>query len=361
MWINRATNKVGLLGALFFVFSFSLVAGAEQVPWMRPSSMSNYAVGSFMMAVTTAGKRMVAVGEHGHVLLSDDRGDSWRQVAVPVSCTLTAVQFVNPRTGWIVGHNGVVLKTVDGGETWSKQLDGVAAAQIVVETATNHDQAQRLVDDGPDKPFLDLYFEDENRGFIVGAYNFIFHTEDGGESWHPWLEHTENPRELHLNAIQRIGDNYYIAGEQGLLLRSSDGGETFHVLATPYEGSYFGVVGSSTENLMIFGLRGNVYHSGDGGKSWKRVESGVDNSLISGLVLKDGRVLLVSSGGEVLVKCKDQDSFQNVSINERFPLTDILQLPDGSFMLTGSRGTTRLPDPVCDKDIPVARTGVKSQ
>jgi len=68
-----------------------------------------------LLASTCAGKRLVAVGECGMVTLSDDDGATWRQGKVPVSVTLTAVDFATPEKGWAVGHSGVVLHTEDGG------------------------------------------------------------------------------------------------------------------------------------------------------------------------------------------------------------------------------------------------------
>jgi photosystem II stability/assembly factor-like uncharacterized protein len=95
------------------------------------------AAGSAMLAVARTGKRLVAAGERGIVLLSDDGGNSWHQAQVPVSTTLTALQFVDPRNGWAVGHLGVVLQTTDAGATWTLQLDGQRAAALAVNGAQN--------------------------------------------------------------------------------------------------------------------------------------------------------------------------------------------------------------------------------
>src|SRR4051812_6883490 len=91
----------------------------------QPSILSAKASGAAMLALAQAGARLVAVGERGIVLLSDDNGKSWRQVATPVQVSLAAVQFVNEQSGWAVGHLGVVLHTADGGQTWRKQFDGI--------------------------------------------------------------------------------------------------------------------------------------------------------------------------------------------------------------------------------------------
>ncbi|WP_460940053.1 WD40/YVTN/BNR-like repeat-containing protein, partial [Pandoraea terrae] len=83
--------------------------------WAAPTHM-------MLLDATRAGSRIVAVGEHGVILLSDDDGRTWRQARqVPVSATLSAVTFTDPKHGWVVGQWGVILATGDGGETWEKQ------------------------------------------------------------------------------------------------------------------------------------------------------------------------------------------------------------------------------------------------
>src|SRR5438445_3138452 len=131
---------------------------------LRPAEMVREPQRAVYLAATRAGERIVAVGERGLIAVSDDGGGHWRQVSVPVSATLTGVQFVSAKVGWAVGHYGVVLGTRDGGETWALLLDGRRAAQATLDAAKAASDegpasqrrladAQRLVADGPDKPF----------------------------------------------------------------------------------------------------------------------------------------------------------------------------------------------------------------
>jgi photosystem II stability/assembly factor-like uncharacterized protein len=65
---------------------------------------------------------------------------------------------------------------------------------------------ERLVSDGPDKPFLNVFFQGEGKaGFIIGAYNLIFRTEDGGKTFQSWFDRTENPGGFHL--YEMVGDS----------------------------------------------------------------------------------------------------------------------------------------------------------
>jgi photosystem II stability/assembly factor-like uncharacterized protein len=309
-----------------------------------------------MLAVTRAGERLVAVGERGIVLLSDDGGRNWRQTKTPVRTTLTAVSFVGAKNGWAVGHLGVVLHSADGGETWIKQLDGIEAARLVLAATekraaneTNPEErdwllggAQRLVDDGPDKPFLGLCFLNERSGYIFGAFNLIFRTDDGGASWTPWQAHVDNPSELHLYGMRAIGDKLFIAGEQGLLLRSDDGGEHFATLESPYEGSFFGLVAGSASNILVFGLRGNIYHSGDDGESWQQVDAGIPVSLSAGTRLADGGLAVVSQAGDLLISHDEGHSFALSPDGMPMPATDLVQSTDGGLIIANLRGLRRL-------------------
>src|SRR5690554_5819590 len=74
-----------------------------------PALMSGLAQESLLNDATRAGDRIVAVGERGHVIYSDDEGQTWTQAQVPVSVTLNAVDFGSDSSGWVVGHSGVVL------------------------------------------------------------------------------------------------------------------------------------------------------------------------------------------------------------------------------------------------------------
>ena len=119
----------------------------------RPAVIAPAAVRSLLLDLAWAGGRMVAVGERGHVLLSDDDGRSWRQAqAVPSRTMLTAVAFADQRHGWAVGHDEIILHTADGGETWQRQHWAPQSQQ----------------------PLLDVWFADAARGIAVGAYRAFF-------------------------------------------------------------------------------------------------------------------------------------------------------------------------------------------
>jgi photosystem II stability/assembly factor-like uncharacterized protein len=320
-------------------------AASAQIPLLdQPALHSAKAQGVVLLALSRAGERLVAVGERGIILLSDDSGASWRQAQVPASVSLTSVQFVDAEQGWAVGHLGVVLHSADGGETWSKQLDGVQAAQLALASAQQGDDAKLLkaaewlVADGPDKPFLDLYFSNSRDGYVVGAYGLILRTRDGGASWQAWMGQVENPEGLNLYAIRAQGDQLYIAGERGLLLRSSDGGQSFQKLESPYEGSFFGLLASRSGGLLAYGLRGNAWWSSDHGDSWQQLDTGVESALAAGLELNDGRLLLASQSGELLLSGDNGQHFEHRRTHEGATVAAVAQAADGSLTSVGLGG-----------------------
>ena len=306
------------------------------------------AQGAAMLAVTRAGSRLVAVGERGTVLLSDDDGTRWRQAAVPVQVSLTAVRFVDARTGWAVGHLGVILKTDDGGEHWTRQLDGVSAAERIVAAAAPSAEerekklAARYADEGPDKPFFDIDFADAQHGVAVGAYGLAFATADGGATWTPLVGRLPNPKSLHLYAVRwAAGNQLVIAGEQGLLMKSADAGASFAALASPYKGSWFGLVAARSGTLLAYGLRGKVFRSIDGGASWQAVASGVPVAISAGIELASSALALVGQTGDVLVSRDDGATFQKQPAAAPLPATGLAAAADGHFVLSSLRGLRR--------------------
>lgn len=259
-----------------------------------------------LLAAARAGDRIVAVGEHGIVALSDDAGAQWRQVASPVSVSLTAVRFADARHGVLTGHGGIVLTTADGGQTWTRRLDGRQAAKLALEAARASGNAaevvaaERLVADGADKPFFDAAMFDAQRILVIGAYGLAFFTEDGGQRWETWMPRLDNPKALHLHVVRRAGDTLLIAGEQGLLLRSDDAGRSFHRLASPYKGSWFTAELPNPRELVVAGLRGNVWRSTDGGAKWSQLAAPTPASFVTSVIDNDGRLLLVNQAGFIL-------------------------------------------------------------
>nr|WP_232532914.1 MULTISPECIES: YCF48-related protein [Ramlibacter] len=299
-----------------------------------------------LLGVAQCGARLLAVGERGVAVTSDDGGASWRQARVPVSVTLTAVRCPAAKTAFAVGHGGVVLNSTDGGDTWSLRFDGKRAAQLALDAARSGgeakaiQEAQRLVAEGADKPFLDLHFFDARRGLVVGAYGLAFATEDGGQTWQPLMQRLPNPKGNHLYALRGQGNTLLLAGEQGLVLLSTDGGREYRRLELPYQGSFFTAELLREQEMLVAGLRGNVWRSADGGKSWAQLASPAPVSITASTNAR-GQVLLANQAGEVLAV--EQGGLVPLKTPPMQPLNALHSAGSGPLVVFGLQGAIQLP------------------
>jgi photosystem II stability/assembly factor-like uncharacterized protein len=295
----------------------------------KPAEIEPQAESSLLLDLALAGNRVVAVGERGHVLLSDDQGATWRQAkTVPTRVMLTAVFFVDAEYGWAVGHDETILNTADGGETWTRSHFAPEAQQ----------------------PLLDLWFANRVSGIAVGAYGAYFTTNDGGRHWSSAkfsapppasaapVTDEELPPDYHLNRVVGVGNRLYVAAEGGKLYRSDDRGASWRMLPSPYEGSFFGLVPIRGEGLLAFGLRGHLFRSADAGETWHELESHTTAMLTDGVAVNDLRVVIGGLSGVLLVSADAGETFRLTQQDDRKGLAALLPGPAGTVIVAGEGG-----------------------
>lgn len=292
-------------------------AAAPAVPVKpRPAEILLRAPLRLTLDVVNTGKHLVAVGERGHILVSNN-GRDWAQVPVPVQATLTAVTFTDERNGWAVGHDAVILHTADGGQTWALQN-----FQPELE-----------------KAFLDVMFVDARTGYAVGAFDLFYATTDGGTTWGEVDAAAIREEELYFHGIARLGDgSLIVAGETGMLGISAPGGGSWTRLTSPYEGTFFGVLPYGDKGAILYGLRGNVYVSEDAAAGqWTRIDTGTVASFFGGSRLADGRVLLVGASGAVFVVDARARTVRPLASGLAYSLTTVLPFK-GQLLVAGESG-----------------------
>jgi len=270
---------------------------------VQPAEKSAAAAKAPILAATNAGKRIVTVGDYGIVLLSDDNGKSFRQAAtVPVSSTLTAVSFADAKNGWAVGHWGVILNTVDGGEHWTIQR---------TETQV-------------DRPLFSVHFFDTQEGVAVGLWSLLLTTHDGGKNWGSvTLPAPPDGGKADCNLFDAFASakgTLFVAAERGLILRSEDRGKTWQYIVTGYKGSFWTGLSLKRGALLVAGLRGTVYRSADDGLTWLAVNSGVKSS-ITDMVQAGERVVAVGLDGIRLESADDGSTFTSTQRDDRLSMT----------------------------------------
>jgi photosystem II stability/assembly factor-like uncharacterized protein len=312
---------------------------------------------------TTTG-RIIAVGERGQILISDDAGAGWRQVAVPTRATLTAVAAAAGNVV-AVGHDGVIVHSADAGESWHRVREEPYSLDNQVSPSNG-------------SPLLDVLFLDDRRAIAVGAYSLILVSNDGGATWQaspmqltvsateeaaavrPESDATavdasgavlftedelmlEDEADPHLNAITRLaGGELVIVGERGVVYRSTDEGGRWTRLALPYDGSMFGVLPLAQGGMLVYGLRGRVFESMDAGDHWREIDSGTQATLFAGAIGGDGAITLVGNQGTIVRRSAGSatfavDTFVAAS-GETPALAGVLPSADGKWLLVGERG-----------------------
>lgn len=332
-------------------------AAAPTDPALLDAEQLPRASRSLLLDVVRTNAGYFAVGERGHVIVSED-GQAWTQAAIPTRSTLTAIAAFDGVL-WAAGHDGVIVHSTDGGQTWTRRR----AAPWSLD----------LVDPSEGVPVLDLLFTDNLNGIAIGAYSLMLVTRDGGVTWEPralgadapdddaaqapasdsaggddWtfdaadleLEAESDP---HLNAIARTESGaLVIAGERGAFFRSRDGGETWESKRLPYEGSMFGILTWGDSRLLAFGLRGNVLESTDLGDTWTAIDTGTTTSLMGGHALPDGGAILVGGNGLVLVRQDGDSPFvrgeYETAAGETASLAGVIPAGDDGFLVVGDRG-----------------------
>lgn len=362
------------------IFSCTLLllgSGVSLPAWSAEETFSIIApraVTSTLIDIDRAGDRLVAVGERGHVLYSLDQGENWQQAKVPFRRMLTGVAFVSDKLGWAVGHQSMIFKTVDGGETWQLAVDGFdlqedfnrtnvertrkAYEALVIELDEKPDPSRDLeledalfaFEDAEillEEPTIptnlhDVWFLDEKTGFAVGSFGRLVQTRDGGKNWTETSHLLDNPDGFHLNGIAgSAAAGVFIAGEGGVLYRSTDLGETWESLDAGYFDTFFGVVFDAGNQLLTaFGLGSALFQSADLGQNWQALNSPIKATFAGGAVGDDGSTILVGPAGTVLTI--KGSSITSQAQSDRGNYSAVLPLGADKVMIVGAGGPRRV-------------------
>ncbi|MFT4994945.1 MAG: photosystem II stability/assembly factor-like uncharacterized protein [Paraglaciecola sp.] len=265
---------------------------------------------SLLLDIAKSGDRLIAVGERGHILLSDD-GVKWEQVVTPSLATLTAVHFVGAH-GWAVGHDASILKSEDAGKSWQLQY----------------------FDPQLERPFLDVIFFDQQHGIAIGAYGAFYRTTDAGLSWkselHPeflspddqaYLEEMKLEDEEfylqelssilpHLNSVSSSAGRLYLAGEAGLLASSDDQGRSWKRMEIDYFGSFFDFAQTLSGRIFAAGLRGNLFEYLGSEQQWLKLETGSKSSLNAVISIDPNTSMVLGNNGAMVTISPESIGFK---------------------------------------------------
>ena len=349
------------------------VLRAGPTPLETPALKTPEATERLLLGLDARGGRVIAVGEQGHVVVSDDAGATWTHASVPVSLMLTDVAWSDDATVWATAHDGVLIVSDDRGERWRVALDGTAIAtmqadleriesieaeldamadddpaledtQFALEDAQfDLEDAESLADGGITSPLLGVRFIDAEHGYAFGAYGVLLETRDGGERWALVSDRLENPDNKHLYSLA-VDDAgvLVLVGEAGSVFRSDDGGRQWAAVDIGYGGSLFGVLTTGAGRFRAFGLRGRLFLSDDAGTSWRESDGPARATLTGGRTLADGRVALVGAAGALLVGRPGESALRRVPTPFSGALSDVVAVGPDALLVAGFGGVARV-------------------
>ncbi len=309
-------SRVGL--AVLFLLSASASAAPSAPPPSATDQPLWRATHGVLVATTRAGNRLVAVGDRGTILLSDDQGATWTLAHSGTGEMLTAALFTSPNEGWVVGQDSTILHSIDAGAHWTIQMSDAG-----------HDQALFSVASLGDKHLV-----------ASGAYALLLESQDAGASWTS-IKLRNLDEDYHLNCVLARGDDLVVTGESGHAFIRRSG--TWTPMPVPYDGSQFGCLTDRAGDVYSFGLRGSLFASaapaaGAGFSPWKRIETGEQRSIFGGTLLANGLMALVGSNGLVMLFDPQTATRKILPAPSGGTLSGIAEAPDGKWVIVGDDG-----------------------
>lgn len=216
----------------------------------------------------------VAIGDRSTITMTTDGGATWNTSTLrPVveesddldpnagiafeDPVLYDVQFLDTQTGFVVGEFGKILKTTDGGKTWHDKQASLVGEEYfdIMELPT----------------FFDVDFRSETEGYVAGLEGRVAKTTDGGETW-AWVEHGVEEYDAPFYSIDLLpGGAVWGVGGSGQAIHAGAGGELGKGNLGTRVTNWIRDVEFLDDNTgwMVGGF-GFIMNTSDGGKTWFR-------------------------------------------------------------------------------------------
>jgi Photosynthesis system II assembly factor YCF48 len=187
----------------------------------------------------------IVVGENGIIATTTNGGINWNERNSETKVTLRDVAAIGLKHAWVVGDNGTILSTTDGGVTFTTRNSGT---NQLLEAVT----------------FVSL-----DKGWVVGTLGTILSTNDGGFTWVDQTKNNADPGRNDLIDVVFLDENTgWLVGSAGIILHTTDGGNTWMVQESGTQVQLFGVAFPDTSNGYAVGRDNTIVATKDGGRSW---------------------------------------------------------------------------------------------
>lgn len=287
------------------VLSLTTVAGFAQQGWVATR------IAPARQELNTVffldSKRGWAGGDDGFLIKTEDGGASWTKQSVSTTDAINDIYFRDKERGFLIAGNAIFV-TQDNGMRWGEarrfapaEFDGATVELYCIRFSSKKkgwvvgsvSKGDRVIDsilvytdNGGDSwtrqktpssaELIHVDFDNDRRGWIVGAGGTILHTNDAGETWTRQVSGTEAT----LYHVDFRNDQRGLAvGAKGAILRTLDGGETWTPVNNSVQSTLWSVEFVNEDEGWAVGRGGVILRTGDGGMTWLKQESSVTQNL----------------------------------------------------------------------------------
>ena len=300
---------------LFFTLIYFLFASSVSAQLVSISSGVTVDLDDCYFITSNIG---FVVGGQGVVLKTTDGGVNWQEKSVSTLPFLQrpwlhSIVFTDANTGYAIG--GGCFKTIDGGETWTELPTGwtttalfsvcftdfntgyIAGGNGNILKTTNGGANWTLQQGGSGIELHGVSFTDSNNGWAVG-YCQILHTNNGGTTW--TIQDQSPVNYYNCNAIDQ--NTCYVSGTGGTILKTTDGGVTWNTQLTGTLSDITALFLFDANNGYAVGGQGTILHTIDGGLTWTAQQSGLPTGILFSVYFPATDVGYIAGGSGLFLK-----------------------------------------------------------
>lgn len=256
--------------------------------------------------------RGYAVGDAGTVIKTEDGGNSWSLLVMEDTTGFNSVHFLNIDEGYVAGDEGKLYVTNNGGGDWIRVPLPIT---------------ERLIK---------IYFYDNAIGYIACGKGSILKTTNRGSIWSATnTNHSEAI--LSINFPQRnIG---YAVSKNGIVLKSVNSGNDWVGLKR-FTQNYLKTIFFIDANIgFTGGAGGSIFKTENGGESWKEYKTGLYSGILSIFFTDIENGFAVTNKGEIIVTDDSGETWKTIKSGSYVNLTDICITPFKEVFFSGYNGT----------------------